>query len=190
MTNEQYYNENINKKGNKSKYKKDSDKQTHRRGNNKYYNEKNDKYTKSEFIKKDIDDAILSSHSLSEFFMLLEEWGYKIKHGKSEKYGDYFAVKGRGMERFRRNYALGKGYGLESIKKRIDIKNNPLPEYKNNERKMEPDMRDYIVQYVYWKKPKYKVSLIQKQMYVLMYHTGILDKKNKRPNYYDIKNRH
>lgn len=173
-----YYSSQPKQRKGKKYYKK-------RRGNNKYYNEKKESYTKSEFIKKDIDDAILSSHSLSEFFMILEGWGYKLRHGKSEKYGDYFALTGRGMERARRNYALGKGYSLESIKKRIELKNNPLPEY---EVPAQIDMRQFIVRYVYWKKPKYDDnSILSKRVCVLMYKRGILNKKGTRPNYYEIK---
>lgn len=193
MTNEQYFKEqsqNKNPQKKKEKYRKKnntSDENSHKRsGNNKYYNEKTAEYTKSEFIKKDIDDAILSSHSLNEFFMLLESWGYKIRHGKSEKYGDYFSLKGRGMERARRNYALGKGYGLESIKKRIEIKNNPLPEYPVP---VQPDMRQFIVRYVYWKKPRSNDnSILSKRVCILMYKKGLLDgDHNQRPNYYEIK---
>ena len=155
-----------------------------RNGNNKYYNEKNEEYTQSDVIRKDVDDAILSSHSLNEFFALLESWGYKIRHGKSEKYGDYFALTGRGM-RTRRNYALGKGYSLESIKKRIEIKNNPLPEYNVP---VQPDMRQFIVKYVYWKKYN-DDSILAKRICILMYRQGILNKdRGKRPNYYEIKN--
>lgn len=173
-----YYNKQ-NKWTGKKSYKK-------RRGNNKYYNEKKETYTKSEFIKKDIDDAILSSHNLDEFFRLLESWGYKIRHGKSEKYGDYFALTGRGMERARRNYALGKGYSLESIKKRIELKNKPLPEYGEP---VQVNFHQFVVRYVYWKKPKYNDnSILAKKVSVLMYKKGILDKDRKRPNYYDIKN--
>ncbi len=160
----------------KKKYKK-------RKGNNKYYNENKVAYTKNDFIKKDIDDAILTSHSIEEFFMLLERWGYKIRHGKSEKYGEYFALKGRGMERARRNYALGKGYGLESIKRRIELKNNPLPDI---DVQVHIDMREYIVSYVYWKKPKLPYeSIYAKYAGVLAYSKGILN-EGKRPNYYEI----
>ena len=174
-----YYNNKQNKWTGKKPYKK-------RRGNNKYYNEKKETYTKSEFIKKDIDDAILSSHNLDEFFRMLESWGYKIRHGKSEKYGDYFALTGRGMDRARRNYALGKGYSLESIKKRIEIKNKPLPEYGEP---VQVNFHQFIIGYVYWKKPKYNDnSILAKKVSVLMYKKGILDKDRKRPNYYDIKN--
>lgn len=186
MSNEEYYknqNKTKNPKAKKQKYKKSKNYKTGN-SNNKYYNEKTAEYTKNEFIQKDIDDAILSSHSLNEFFMLLESWGYKIRHGNSEKYGDYFSLKGRGMERARRNYALGKGYSLESIKKRIEIKNNPLPSYNKT---VEPDMRLYVVRYVYWKKHRSNDnSILSKRVCILMYKKGILD-RNKRPNYYEIK---
>lgn len=200
MSNEEYYKEQSQSKNsntkrksnhNNSGYKMEDAKEKSyykRRGNNKYYNEKTAEYTKSEFIKKDVDDAILSSYSLDEFYRLLEEWGYKIRFGKSEKYGEYFALSGRGMERARRNYALGKGYSIESIKKRIDIKNNPLPQY--NSVIVKQDMRKYIVRYVYWKKPKKNdTSILGKKMYVLMYKKGKLDKyRGQRPNYYEVKN--
>lgn len=50
------------------------------------------------------------------------------------------------------------------------------------------DMRQFIVRYVYWKKPKYDDnSILSKRVCVLMYKRGILNKKGTRPNYYEIK---
>lgn len=199
MTNEQYFKEqsqNKNPKKKKKRYQKQNQSEGEipkRRGNNKYYNDKTAEYTKSDFIKKEIDDAILLSYSLDEFFSTLESWGYKIRYGKSEKYGDYFALSGRGMDKARRNYVLGKDYSIESIKKRIEIKNNPLPEYSMPQRQ---DMSRFIVHYIYWQKPKYggkygildpNNSFLAKRVCYLQYKKGILDTGHGRPNYYDIK---
>lgn len=182
ITNEEYYNENINRaRSRRKKRRNENDDFTkYKKNNTTYYNESHEQYNNSDFVKKDIDDAILSSENIEEFFMLLKKWGYHIRRGTSEKYGEYFAIKGKGMAKARRNYKLGKDYSIEAIAARIEMKKRPLPEYYIE------DFRAYIVNYVYWRKPNYaSLSPTQRAYNYMIYHTGI--DKNKRKNYYELK---
>lgn len=92
-----------------------------------YYNEKKVQYTKNDYIKHDIDELILTSHSFEMFLDEIRERGYQIKFGNSKRYGEYMSLKPPGSERYRRVHTIGKNYSLDMIKKRIDIKNKPLP---------------------------------------------------------------
>ena len=147
--------------------------------NKNYYNEKLETYSKNDFIRQQIDEAILESSDINELFEKLKESGFEIKNGCSKKYGEYFSVRGRGMERFRRNYVLGKNYSVEMIKRRISVKYESLPLF--------PPDKDYryIVPFVYWR--KYKVMTKVQRIYCMgLYNTG-LRRKNQHLNYYEIR---
>lgn len=96
-------------------------------------------------IKNDIDEIILNVHSIEEFYEKLTEYGYYVRKGQSAEYGEYFSLKGRGMDKARRNYKLGHEYFVENIIERINVKDKPLP--------VMPSISGYkyIVSYQYWK---------------------------------------
>ena len=174
ISNNEYYNKHIKKSKKYYQFKNAAN-------NKKYYNEKEEIYSNSDLIKKDIDDAILISNNLEEFFTILKNNGYDIRQGHSQNYGDYFSIKGKGMSRARRNYKLGLDYSITSIIKRINMKNQPLPEYEAPE-----DFRKYIVNYEYWHKPDYSnLTSMQRAYNYMIYNTGI--DKGKKYNYHDIK---
>ena len=92
-----------------------------RHSNNKYYNEKKEVYSKSDYLRDDLDYYINISNSFDEFIRNLENNGYLVKRGKSEKYGTYTAIKYNGMDKYRRTYSLGKNYSDSMIKERISF---------------------------------------------------------------------
>lgn len=150
-----------------------------RSSNNKYYNENEESYSKSDYIREILDEFILESNSMDQFYQKIREYGFELKIGNSEKYGEYFAVRGQGMPRFRRNYALGKDYVVDAIKRRIEAKMKPLPEY--------PEQKNtrYIIHYTYWRRIKIQNPFIRKYYYRL-YNTGIRY-AYKHVNYYEVK---
>ena len=78
-------------------------------------------------IRKDFDEAIKASDDFDAFIDRIKG-KYQIRFGYSGKWqSEYFTVlsKELGMERPRRNYALGSAYTVNSIKDRIRYKNIP-----------------------------------------------------------------
>ena len=133
-------------------------------------------------IKNDMDEIILNVHSIEEFYEELAKYGYYVRKGQSEKYGEYFSIKGRGMDKARRNYKLGHEYLIENIIERINVKDKPLP--------VLPPIPGYkyIVSYQYWRKPLFKRELtdFEKRKYAHLYQSGICP-KDYFPSYGDIK---
>ena len=175
------------RKKKKCKNKKDSkienqEKKEHKYRNNKYYNEKVELYNYSDMIKNDIDEIILNVHSIEEFYEKLTEYGYYVRKGQSAEYGEYFSLKGRGMDKARRNYKLGHEYFVENIIERINVKDKPLP--------VMPSISGYkyIVSYQYWRKPFCKRTLtdFEKREYVRLYQSGMCP-KDYFPSYKGIK---
>lgn len=120
---------------------------------------KQGKTTWQSLIRSDIDHAITTSYSFGEFLMDMEHLGYEIKHGK------YLAFRPYGKERFSRCYKLGKRYGEDEIRARIDgEKGKHVPPVKMaTYRKLLYTkallMPNYIKQYWRW---LYSLNLVKK----------------------------
>lgn len=140
-------------------------------------------YNRSDMIRKDIDEIILSVHSIEEFYKKLTEYGYYVRKGQSVEYRDYFSLKRRGMDRGRCNYNLGHEYFVENIIERINVKDKPLP--------IVPAISGYkyIVSYQYWRKHFYKRTLtdFERRQYARLYQSGMCP-KDYFPSYKEIKN--
>lgn len=95
--------------------------------NNRYHKDSEKKYSWNDHIKEDIDYAMLNSNSFDEFESMLQNMGYQIRYGNSEKYGTSMKLKAPGMDIYRRTYALGPEYTLQRIKECIEIRAKPLP---------------------------------------------------------------
>ncbi len=109
-------------------------KEYHSHSNKKYYKQSADQFPNMDSIRFDIDQAIAEAKDLSDFQRIMEEkFGYRIRIGNSKKYGTYTAFWTEGMDRWRRNYALGQNYTDQAIAKRIALKNEPLPNYQMQE---------------------------------------------------------
>lgn len=146
-------------------------------GNNKsYHNEKDERYSHSQFVKDYIDSIVLEVNSIDEFFERMRADGFYVRMGKSEKHGDYFAVRGKGMDRAKRNYTFGYNYTMEKLCERIEMKNKPLPVY--------PVVEDtfYIFRYTYWRKMPKKINKAQRRLYYGLYQEG-LRKRGIQPDY-------
>lgn len=163
-------------------YKKNNpNRNTTKRKRSGYYKEENEPYTKNDFIKHDIDELILLCSSFKEFKKKLQDRGYLIRFGNSEKYGKYMAVKPASFKRYRRTYALGTDYTVDMIKKRIEVKNKPLPVF--------PDEQDFVfalpVRYLrFSNKTKQENPKSLKLYYAYLYRIGV--KPNfKKSNYYE-----
>lgn len=175
------YEKDIKKKRLKKKYggfQKNDD--VRGRSSNKYYKEKNEEYSKQDYVKHDIDEIILECNSMEQFYDMLKSYGYEVKKGVSKIHGKYFSVIKSGMDRYRRNYVLGKNYTVDAIKERIEMKNKPLPLYPVVENTR------YALPYGYWKKPRRELSGWEKRYYRIIYKLG-LRKVNVHPNYYAIR---
>lgn len=90
--------------------------------------EKEGKPTWRSIVRADVDAAISTSMTFTEFKAALREQGYEIKTGVK-----YMAVRPPGKERFIRLWRLGDGYTEDSIKQRIlnqqtPEREPPLPE--------------------------------------------------------------
>ena len=95
-------------------------------GNYCYRKQQEDEYSISDYVRDDIDRLIESCGSFEEFVQKLQEQGYEIRYGESEKYGTYMKLRNVGMKRFRRTYTLGADYTVDMIKRRIEAYHEPL----------------------------------------------------------------
>ena len=75
-------------------------------------------------VREEIDQMILSSYTMKEFWKIFEERGYRIhRQGENIKYTSFIPACGKKPMRF---YNLGKGYTLEDIKERITTQRNGI----------------------------------------------------------------
>lgn len=79
---------------------------------------KKGKYTWSKIIKEDIDETISRSESWNDFLVQMEEIGYTFPRSGYKETGEYITFCAPGNHR-RRSDALGYGYTVADIKKRI-----------------------------------------------------------------------
>ena len=70
-------------------------------------------------IRADIDYIISISENETEFISNMQEIGYQIRKGNSEKHGTYFAIKALEQKRAWRSYNLGNGYNYSEILSRL-----------------------------------------------------------------------
>ncbi len=85
---------------------------------------KEGRLTWSEIIKKDIDFAISVSSDEKEFFGKMRSMGYRVRIGHSKDHGEYVAYtapgeSARNRDRTHRDYRLGGGYTIKSIRARL-----------------------------------------------------------------------
>ena len=156
-----------------------------RKGNRSYENDRMQEYNRSEHLRQLIDRLILKSGSYETFEKNMEQAGYCLKYGKSEKYGEYLAVKGEGMYRFRRTQTLGKDYTLTMIRARITAYHEKLPEYESEGQNI------FILpvpMYRFRKFSRIQNDYIRKQ-YAHMYELGVIQKGTKNLSYKEVKQR-
>lgn len=72
-------------------------------------------------VKSDVRSAIEVADTIEEFYRGMKEKNYKIREGKSKKYGTYITFTPEGR-RGVRSYTLGKEYEYEDIKYQIENK--------------------------------------------------------------------
>ncbi len=132
-----------------------------RRSNGNYYNEKEIAYSIGDHIRCDIDDAIYRSTNFSDFVTIMRSKGYEIKRGK------YFAVRTRDMQRFRRVYKLGFGYSEQDIKNRIAIREQPLPEFVDEDRTDAVNLEKHT-------RRRIELTTESRRHYAMQYQAGLL----------------
>lgn len=126
---------------------------------------KNGPFVWSDMIKRDLDACIVQAETFDEFTKLLKEKGYELQYGK------YFAVKPRGMGRFRRCRTLGEEYTEKRIRERIASEN--LSTFR-------AETFEQAERIVFSKIPRGKrsnLSGLQKQYYARLYRLGLLKQK-------------
>lgn len=147
-----------------------------------YHKDATDRYSWNEHLRLLLDDIVLHCQSMEEFYRQLKEKGFAVKSGRSQKHGDYIGLKAPGMGISRRTYQLGAEYTLESLKKRIEMANKPLPEYALPEQTM---LIIPIRHFVYIKRQR-KLSPEMKRYFSRLYRIGVRP-RNARLTYQDIK---
>jgi hypothetical protein len=126
---------------------------------------KNGPFVWSGMIKRDIDNSIIKSESFEEFETLMREKGYEIKTGK------YFAVKPRGMNKFRRVKMLGEDYTEERIRERIKIENIRTVKLEDF------DTAERLVLMKIPRVKKAKLTGLQKDYYRKLYELGMIERR-------------
>lgn len=152
----------------------------HKSSNGSYYNEKDDIYDRKQFLKDVLDDVVLEASTKKEFYDLLKEKGFEIRIGQSKNYGEYFTMRCKGMRRPRRNYALGGNYTVDSLIRRIEAKNKPLPVFPAKEEYI------YVFKFMYWKTARKDMTELQKKYCYGLYEKGLY-KRNQKYDYGSIR---
>lgn len=147
-----------------------------------YHKDASDRYSWNDHLRLLIDDIVLYCGSMDEFYRQLKEKGFAVKAGRSQKHGDYIGLKAPGMEISRRTYQLGAEYTLESLKKRIEMANKPLPAYAL------PEQTILIIPIRHFAhiKIQKKLSPEMKRYFSRLYRIGVKP-RNARLTYQDIK---
>ena len=153
-------------------YKSDRRKKRKKHTTESHSNTKYDKesYTWNDYIRFDLDQLVAICSDMESFETKLKEMGYEIKHGKSERYGSYMAVRAPGMDRYRRTYILGKDYTEAALLERMQLKNKPLPELPHD-----PMMCYTFSRRRYRIKIQYRTTNVYiRRQYYRMYQLGIV----------------
>lgn len=147
-----------------------------------YHRDEEESYSWNDHLRLLLDDVILHCSSMEEFYKALQEKGFTMKQGESKKYGAYLSLKAPGMEIHRKTYLLGREYSLDAIKRRIELKKKPLPEY------VLPEDKVLVipVQYFIKCKQKRKLSPEMRRYFRRLYQLGIRP-RSARLTYQDIK---
>lgn len=154
-------------------------------GNYCYRKQQEDEYSISDYVRDDIDRLIESCGSFEEFVQKLQEQGYEIRYGESEKYGTYMKLRNVGMKRFRRTYTLGADYTVDMIKRRIEAYHEPL-----EKNAVEQEFAYLFVRRIYHVRIRHKTDNVYlRKQYARLYRLGIFPKHGKRPAYWEIKER-
>lgn len=140
-------------------------------------------YSISDYIREDIDALILTCTDYEGFERGMEEKGYLLRYGDSERYGIYLAVKNKEMKKFRRTCTLGPFYTVDMIKSRIAARHAPLSEEETEDAFLLAG-RFYRVRIRYRTDNPYL-----RRQYARLYRLGVLKKGAKRPSYRETKNR-
>lgn len=75
-------------------------------------------------VREEIDQMILSSYTMKEFWKIFEERGYRIhRQGENIKYTSFVPACGKKPMRFQ---SLGEGYSIEDIQNRITAQRNGI----------------------------------------------------------------
>ncbi|MCR5451439.1 MAG: relaxase/mobilization nuclease domain-containing protein [Lachnospiraceae bacterium] len=90
--------------------------------------QKDDRLTHADLIRMDIDAAVLEADDIEDYLKLLQKKGYTYRIGNSEKYGEYVSYHMPGAKKSKRDYSLGEGYSLKSIRSRIEKINKRFEE--------------------------------------------------------------
>lgn len=101
-----------------------------------YHKDEDKGYSWNDHLRLLLDDMVLHSQSMEDFYNQLSDRGFTVKKGTSQNHGDYIGLKAPGMEISRRTYQLGAEYTLESLRKRIELASKPLPTYEIPEQKI------------------------------------------------------
>ena len=147
-----------------------------------YHKDAEKEYNWNEHLRLLLDDIILHSSSMEEFYQQIKERGISVKGGVSKKYGEYIGLKAPGMEIHRKTYQLGKEYTLENLKKRIEMVNKPLPTYQIPEDCM---LVIPMKHFTKWKQ-KRTLSSEMKRYFARLYRMGIRP-RSARVTYQDIR---
>lgn len=132
--------------------------------------EKEGKPTWRGLVRKDVDEAISSSMTFSQFIAALRRQGYEVKTGVK-----YMAVRPPGKERFVRLKTLGDNYTEEAVKQRILQKARPQRLYSSQH---PPFRRKHcIVRSGASLKTKRKLTGLQALYFHYLYKMGILPKR-------------
>lgn len=153
--------------------------------NHKYENEKKQEYSYSDYLRADIDELIVQCETFEDFEKGIYEKGYQVKYGTSEQYGEYMAVRGKGMRRFRRTQTLGRDYTLSMIKGRIAAYHTPL--------QMEEmqDENQYLIPGKLYRCGRFRKidNVYLRKQYARLYRLGVISKNTKRLSYKETKER-
>lgn len=148
-----------------------------------YYKDSAERYSHNDFLRLLLDDIVLHSQTMEEFYQQLNEKGVRIKKGKSQVYGDYIGLKAPGMQVSRKTYQLGEEYTLAALEKRVQTKNKPMPSYQL------PDNKILIIpmQHFTQVKKKSNLSPAMKRYFARLYRLGVCTRTVKL-TYQDVKN--
>lgn len=102
--------------------------------------------TWSEIIKRDIDFAVNASSNEKEFFDEMRSMGYRVRIGHSRDHGEYVAYTAPGesqrdRDRTHRDYRLGDGYRIKSIRTRLREGEKIIESPPFSEKEMLEDLR-------------------------------------------------
>lgn len=167
----------------KSRKRKEASGNQH--GNHTYQNEKGQEYNHSKYLRELIDELIPRCSSYEEFEQALQNEGYWLRYGRTEKYGEYLALKNSEMQRSRRTHTLGIDYSLPMIKLRIAAYHESIPDDETEEEDR------FIIPAPVFRARRFlrtQNNYIRRQ-YAHMYQLGVIPKRSKHLSYKEVRQR-